>query len=451
VLIESKRPEKSTFEPMNILTPYALDNCSLSTEDHILVAISGGQDSMVLAFALVAYGFKTTWAHCNFGLRGEESNRDENFVREEAKKRGIELHVRTFSKEDFTHTGSNNTQAAARQLRYAWFEELRQEINAKVICVAHHADDQVETIFMNFVRGTGLSGLSGMAWRNENIARPLLQVHKQSIEKYALENDIEHVEDSSNSSTKYKRNAFRHSVLPLLKSMNPNLVEVVLKEQVLFEEHTHISEEYILRTLPSIVDQQGQFTTIDLIKLKESIAPNVLIWSILKPLGFSSSQVGEFNKLLTRQTGKSISSESHTITVDRDKLIVSRIEQTPTLDLLFETLSDLEKHPAFETTVSKEIPADFSNQAIGIFDLATVHFPLTLRTWKSGDRFIPMGMSQSKKVSDFLTQEKVNSVLKPQIQVLVSDENIIWVLGQRISNLVKIKTETTDFLHIKIK
>ncbi len=436
---------------MNILTPHALDNCSLSAEDHILVAISGGQDSMALAFALVANGFKTTWAHCNFGLRGEESNRDEDFVRKEAKKRGISLHVRTFSKEEFSATGSNNTQAAARQLRYAWFEELRQEIDAKVICVAHHADDQVETICMNLVRGTGISGLAGMAWRNEHIARPLLHVHKKSIEKYALENNIEHVEDSSNSSTKYKRNAFRHSVLPLLKSMNPNLIETVLKEQVLFEEHAQIGDEYIQRTLPSIVEDRGQFITIDRQKLSESIAPNVLIWSIIKPLGFSSNQVGEFNKLLTRQSGKSISSESHSITVDRDKLIVSRTNQTTSPDVLFETLSDLEKHAAFETTVRKEIPKNLSNKAIGVFDLAAVHFPLTLRAWKSGDRFIPMGMSQSKKVSDFLTQEKVNSALKPQIQVLVSNGNIIWVLGHRISDPVKARSETTDFLHIKIK
>lgn len=436
---------------MNLLSQNALDHCGLLASQHLVVAVSGGQDSMVLAFALVANGFKTTWAHCNFGLRAEESDRDEAFVRTQAQELGIPLHVQRFSSKDFSESGHSNTQAAARKLRYAWFEELRKEIKGDAICVAHHADDQVETLFMNLARGTGIDGLTGISWRYGMIARPMLEIDQNTIAQYALENQIQHVEDSSNASTKYKRNQFRHNVLPILKSSNPNLVRTILKEQEIFKEQAAIAQEYFERMLPTICDHQGNSTSIDLDLLKHVTAPKLLLWHIIKPFDFTSGQTEEVAKLIDSQTGKIVSSNTHTITRDRNKLIISSSQKGSIAQESFGSIEELAHYPGFNVVSGSGIPVIEPTKELGLFDLRKIEFPLVLRLWGPGDRFIPLGMKHEQKISDFLTQAKVNSAQKSLIKVLTSRGKLIWVVGHRISEEVKINSETTDYLSVRIK
>ncbi|MFT4678927.1 MAG: tRNA(Ile)-lysidine synthase [Litorivivens sp.] len=436
---------------MNILSQNALDRCGLLANQHLIVAVSGGQDSMVLAFALVASGFKTSWAHCNFGLRGDESDRDEEFVRKQAKEQGISLHVRHFTKKDFSESGHTNTQAAARYLRYNWFEELSGEVKGDAICIAHHADDQVETLFMNLVRGTGIDGLTGMAWRLGMIVRPMLEMDQSSVKQYARENQIEHVEDSSNASTKYKRNRFRHDVLPVMKSLNPNLVNTILKEQETFEEHALIAQEYIAKTLPKLYKKQGNSATINIDILKDSTAPKLLLWNIIKPFDYTSNQTEEVAKLMDSQSGKTVSSSTHRITRDRNLLVISSVKKDSTLAETFDSIDELTNFPGFEVICGTGKPAIDPSKKLELFDLRYIEFPLTMRTWIPGDRFIPLGMKQEQKISDFLTQAKVSSASKDQVLVMLSKDRLIWVLGHRISDEVKINSETTDYLSVRIK
>lgn len=407
-------------------------------KDKILVALSGGADSVALLRLLLSLGYSCEAAHCNFHLRDKESDRDEQFVRELCRQLGVSLHVTHFETARYAEEKHISIEMAARELRYQWFAELKDKQQAVVIAVAHHRDDSVETLLLNLIRGTGINGLLGIRPKNGDIVRPLLCVSREEIISYLNNLRQEYVTDSTNLQDEYTRNKIRLNLLPLMAEINPSVKESIIATS------NHLSEAAAIYN-KGINDGRQRVLTLEGIHIDRLLAepaPKALLFEILHPLGFNSAQTEDINACLTGQPGKQFKSKEWRVIKDREILLISK------------ELEEENATPPFKLNIEeREYTADFvipRDTDKACFDADKLKSGLTIRKWQQGDVFVPFGMKGRKRVSDYLTDRKKSLTEKEQQWVLCCGKEIAWLIGERTDNRFRID-ETTRKVIIIIK
>ena len=426
-------------------------NFSFLKDKKILVANSGGLDSSTLTRLLNQSELQIELAHCNFRLRGKDSDNDEQFVKDLAKKLNIKCYTKQFNTEEFANKNNVSIQMAARQLRYDWFYELLAENNLDYIVTAHHLDDSLETFILNFSRGTGLNGLTGIPEVNGKIIRPLLQFSRKQIEAFAQATKLVWREDSSNAETKYKRNKIRHQVISLLKEINPSLLDTFKQTTAHLQQSRDILNDTILELKKRVViPVQAGIHKINIQKIKELSHPKAYLYEILKEYGFK--EWDDVVNLLDAQSGKQLFSETHRLVKDREHfLLESRTTQIEKESLLiFENEENISKDDFFLSIITTKNIGDLNQNLVHI-DKDKLQFPLKLRKWKQGDYFYPFGMNGKKKLSKFFKDEKFSLIDKENTWLLCSNEDIVWVVNKRLDNRFKITDKTQNILQIVFK
>lgn len=475
-----------------------------------LLAVSGGVDSVVLCDLMFAAEYDFVIGHCNFQLRGAESERDEEFVKILGAKYHKEVLVRRFATAKYAAEKKVSIQAAARELRYEWFGELLNEQvkNEKVksknekqttddgqqttdneklkikneklttydlqpstqvlqqtpytlhptpntllhyILTAHHANDSIETLLMNFFKGTGISGLHGILPVQGKIIRPLLFAKKDELVAYAKENNLQFVEDSSNVSDKYTRNFFRHNLFPLLKEIYPNVEDNLLNNIRRFTETEELYRDSVNLYKKKLLEYKGNEVHIPVLKLQKTSPLSTIIFEIVRDFGFSVNQVVEVISLLESETGKYVSSANYRIIKNRNWLIISPKQTSEAANILIEETDKKvlfgNGELSFEIVDYSNFPIPSSNN-IAALDYAEITFPLLLRKWKQGDYFYPLGMKKKKKLSKFFIDQKLSKTDKENIWILEMNKKIIWIVGQRIDDRFRVKPTTKQVLKI---
>ena len=426
----------------------------LSRDGLHIVALSGGADSVALLLILHRLGYRIEAAHCNFHLRGEESNRDEAFVKSLCHEYRIPLHLIHFDTDIYASFHQVSIEMAARELRYRYFEQLCQDIGAETVCVAHHRDDAVETLLMNLLRGSGIHGLTGIRPKNGHIVRPLLCLSRHEVETFLQKTGQQYVNDSTNFVDDVVRNKVRLNVLPLLKAINPNASENLFKTACYLREAEQVVQEVVARQKAQLIskdpDTQSEKVAKDTLKELPSTAFFLHEW--LAPYGFNAAQTTEILTRLEGESGRVFPTESHELVIDRDSLVlVPRQAPMKSLKIPEMGLYRYDDSHQFSFLISEEISISKSSSSATI-DAALVNFPLVIRPTQTGDKFVPFGMTGHKLVSDFLTDLKLTVVAK-RCQLVVTDceGNILWVVGQRTDNRYRITSQTTSMLSIVLR
>lgn len=440
-------------------------------KDQLVLAVSGGVDSVVLVDLCAKAGYHFSIAHCNFQLRGEESEGDENFVRSLGEKYSVELMVKKFDTETYAIEYKLSIQEAARVLRYEWFEEIvngewsmvNSENSAGTLAIhhspltthlltAHHADDNNETLLMNFFRGTGLHGLTGIPVSYGHVKRPLLGFSKQELLQYAAEHNLQYREDSSNQSSKYTRNFFRNEIIPAIEKVYPQ-VKTNLADNISrfleIEQLYRLSTQAIIKKLCRLKGNEIHIPVKQLMEYKN----RALIYELIHPYGFSEKQVDEVLKLAESESGKYIDSPGlyYRIIKHRHWFIISPAQSAESANIIIDE-KDTELYFENGHLSCKKIVAskvDLSSAAnIALLDAKEISFPLLLRKWKTGDYFYPLGMQKKKKVARFLIDAKLSKSQKENVWIIESNKKIIWVVGHRIDDRFKITPSTQEVLQI---
>ena len=409
-----------------------LRSCLPRNDERIVLAISGGIDSMVLADLLLKAKADFVVAHCNCHLRGEESNGDEQFVRDYAERNGLKLFVKQFDTTGYAKEHGVSIEMAARELRYAWFEELRQQLGYDYIAVAHHADDQLETFFINLLRGAGIRGLKGMQPVNGHIIRPLLDFSREEIHQYAIENGIKWREDHTNAETQFLRNKIRHELLPVIDGISKEGRASILKSISHLASENELYRELVKEKL----DNSG------LLRYARNDVSEQLLFEWLRDYGFNSDQVHFIYEAMNGQPGTAFFSPTHRVTIERDGMeltpLCQQTETTPNL-----TYEQLANDESFVIDKSPNVAQ---------LDYDKLTFPLQLRKWQAGDRFHPIGMKGSRLLSDFLKDLKLTTNQKKNVSVLLTaDGEIVWVVGYRVDERFKVTDRTHSVLKVSIK
>lgn len=426
-------------------------NFSFLKRKKLLIAISGGIDSVVLTSLLYQLKYDIALAHCNFKLRGEESDLDEEFIKNMSQDLDLPFFSISFNTEGYANKNNLSIQMAARKLRYQWFEKIAKNEKFDYVLTAHHKDDVLETFLINFTRGTGLDGLTGIPPINNHIIRPLLPFSRQEIEKYAIENDIQWREDNTNKSNKYLRNKIRHQVTPILKEINPMLMVSFEKTLQNLNQSKLIISDRIEQISKQIITECDGILKFNINKLKTLSNTKAYLFQLLKPYGFT--EWNDVENLLNAQSGKQVISKTHRLVKDRTYLLLSNIEGK-TLDKCYieENLNEFfnsDIHLTFNT-INRDTTIENQKEAISI-DKSLLKFPLTVRKWENGDYFYPLGMQGKKKLSKFFKDEKFSILEKEKTWLLCNANNdIIWVIGKRLDNRYKITNSTTKVLKINL-
>lgn len=431
-----------------------IDQHSICTkEDRILIGLSGGIDSVCLLHLFIQQGYKIGIAHCNFKLREEESDQDQLFVRYLAEQFDLPFFTTEFNTKEIAEKEGISIQMAARDLRYEWFEQVRLKHGYKYIAIAHNKNDQVETFLINLTRGSGIKGLSGINTKAGNIIRPLLFAGRNEIEAFIQLKDIDFREDSSNKSTKYSRNLIRHEIIPLFEKINPRFKDTIIEninrlketEDIYLKQIAIIKEELI-----SIVDDK---VLILINKLKQLNSKASYLHEILNPYGFTHSQITDIIESLGSNSGKQFFSPTYKLIKDRSHLIIQEISAQQNKYYTIQSDVDILEFPVKLEILKYERDENFNllrDINIGLFDLDKLEFPLILRKWKKGDYFMPLGMDNLKKLSDFFINSKVSIIDKENTWILESNNKIVWVIGHRIDDRFKITSNTKNIMQIKL-
>lgn len=407
-----------------------------SHQETILVALSGGADSVALLRILLKLGYSCIAAHCNFWLRAEESLRDEEFVTQLCQELKVPLYKTSFDTFSYAEQKSISIEMAARELRYNWFYELKETIHIDSIAIAHHIDDTIETLLLNLIRGTGIKGLTGIPPRNQDIIRPLLCLYREEIEEYLQSIGQAFVTDSTNLETEYTRNKIRLNLLPLMEEINPS-VKKTLNETIGYLRET---EHIYLEAIKKGIKQVYKNNKIDIAKLLQEPSPSSLLYEILHPKGFTSQQIESIHNSLYEQPGKQFFSSKWRVLKDRDYLLIEEKDKKTTPPQL--EFEEVEYNTDFIIPKDKEIAC---------FDKNKLKEPLTIRKWQQGDYFIPFGMKGRKKISDYLTDEKFSRFDKENVWLLCSGENIAWIINERTDQRFRIDKETQRVVIVKEK
>ncbi|MBN9386239.1 MAG: tRNA lysidine(34) synthetase TilS [Chitinophagaceae bacterium] len=416
-----------------------------SSKEPLLVAVSGGLDSVALCELCYLAGFEFTIAHANFQLRGEESLRDETFVCELGQRYGKKVLVRRFETAQYAAENKCSIQVAARELRYGWF----LAIHDGVILTAHHQDDNIETLLMNFFKGTGIAGLRAMLPRQGRIARPLLFATREMLQQFAGERGLSWVEDSSNASDKYTRNYFRHQLVPLLQTVYPGVARHLGDNIQRFRDIEVLYKQAIDQYKKKLLERKGDEVHIPVLKLQRSKPLSTLVYEIIHDFGFSAQQAPAVMELLDSGPGKYVLSSTHRILKDRNWLIISPLVETPSDHVLIESPAGKVLFEAGELEfqlLSGAAPS--SDPLIAWLDASAVEFPLLLRKWRPGDYFYPLGMRKKKKLARFFIDNKLSLARKEKVWVLEMNKKIIWVVGMRIDDRCRLGVQTEQVLKI---
>ena len=430
-------------------------------KDKLLLAVSGGVDSIVLCELCKRSGYDFVIAHCNFKLRGEESERDEVFVKKLALKYGVEIFVKAFETQEYADKNKCSIQEAARTLRYEWFAELIAVVNnaippAKFIVTAHHADDNIETLLMNFFKGTGIRGLRGILPLNGKIIRPLLFAHKEQLVVFARENNLQFLEDSSNLADKYTRNYFRNQVIPTVINLFPQVQQNLETNLQRFRDIEILYHQAISVHTKKLLVNKGPEVHIPVLKLLKAVPLHTIIYELTRPYGFSPHQIPDIIHLLVSESGKYVRSTTHRIIRNRKWLIISPNSTTTASNILIEENdriiefngdSKLRLEVIEQSHSLLELPV---SDSIASIDAAEIKFPLLLRKWKQGDYFYPLGMRKKKKLSRFFIDQKLSLPEKENTWVIEMKNKIAWIVGRRIDDRFKVTKETTSILRITL-
>jgi tRNA(Ile)-lysidine synthase len=431
--------------PLEQFTAYIKKNALFSKDDKILLAVSGGKDSVLMTqlFKLSNYNFSI--AHCNFNLRGDEAHRDESFVKLLAATLDVPFYVTHFDTKEYANQYQISTQMAARDLRYQWFEKVREGGGYSYIALAHHQNDVIETLLLNLTRGTGISGLHGILPKRDKLIRPLLFLSRQQIDDLIKSENIVFVEDSSNETTKYARNKIRLNVISQLREINPNLEHTFAQNIKRFSETEEVLRQVVDQKRSEIVREENGVVYFSMEQIKKLQPQKLLFFELLSPYRFTDSVIDEILESLNKQSGTSFYSNSHRATINRANLIISPLPKDVTVEHHF-------MHPQDESVkvddqkislyyTESNLVEDNKKKAFVDFD--KLIFPLVIRFRQDGDRFMPLGMKQFKKLSDFLIGNKIPLPQKEKIPLLINGNGeIIWVAGLRQDNRYKVNATT---------
>jgi tRNA(Ile)-lysidine synthase len=417
-----------------------------------LVAVSGGVDSVVLSELCKLSGIEFSIAHCNFQLREEESERDEQFARKMAEQYGVEIFVKKFDTEAYANEKKISIQEAARDLRYQWFVELKKKTGFSFTLLAHHADDNIETLLMNFFRGTGLQGLTAMPGEDTQekfILRPLLNVRRKEIIEFAKQNKLSWVEDSSNASSKYTRNFFRNELLPAIKKSYRQVEENLLANIDRFKKTNHLYQAAVEELKKKVCERYASEVRIPVLKLMK-YQQTSLIYEIIRDYGFGEKQVEELIKLADAESGKFIENDRYQIIKSRKWFVIAPktiVADTVAIEEGIENICfgggqlELRTIPIEKFRLQKK-------EDLAQLDARYIEFPLLLRKWKRGDYFYPLGMRKKKKLARFFIDQKLSKNQKENRWVVESNKKIVWVVGMRIDDRFKVLDSTKQILTI---
>jgi len=425
----------------------------ISPGDRILLAVSGGVDSMVMLNLFQKSGYTVAVAHANFGLRGKESDGDESFVMEYCKKQAVPFHRKRFETNNYAESHKISVQMAARDLRYAWFNDLLVEEQYHWLATAHNLNDNIETVLLRFLHGAGLDQLTGIPRRNERTLRPLLFASRDEIKAYAEEEAITWREDSSNQSNEYQRNFIRHEVFPKLRELNPSLENTFKQGMEKLEGATELMRRGLEQLRDSMTRQEEQTLVIDRQLLLLLQHPGYVLYEWLRQFGFEFERCRQMAEAAAEaQTGTRFLSLTHMAVIDRDTILISERDREAYHDVLVEEWQDKAALGPwvmhFHAVPGKEVSVDPS---LATVDFSAVRFPLLWRKWKAGDSFMPLGMKKSKKVSDFLIDEQVSLPEKGRVTVVMSGDDIVWVAGKRIDERFKVTPRTRTVLTMRLE
>ncbi len=428
----------------NIIDHFIIKHQLLTKSSKVIVGVSGGADSVALLHYLRTSGYDCLAAHCNFHLRGEESNSDEQFVKELCTKWDIPLEVIYFETEQIALERHISIEMAARELRYEWFNQLLSAHQATAICVAHHRDDSVETLLLNLIRGTGIRGLSGISQKKGNVVRPFLCVNRSEIEAYISENNLLFVTDGTNAETIYLRNKLRLELLPWLEEINPSVREAIERtsNNLRCVEQIYLTEINKQRAI--VAKNEKDKTLISIQKLIAFSEPSTLLFELLQPFGFNRNVCENIFDSLHSIPGKTFYSSQYILVKDRNDLIIKKKKEEVSVEFLIESLVSSIFDPINLSLDVVDIN-DFEplkDKTIAYFDLEKVKFPLKLRRWKKSDWFVPFGMNGKKKLSNYFTDNKFNIHQKDETWLLCSGEDIIWIVGERSDNRFRVNELT---------
>ena len=433
---------------------YVSENELFSHNDKVLLAVSGGVDSMVLMSLTAAAGYQFGVAHCNFQLRGKESDEDQVMVEREAKRLGVEFYNAHFDTVGEMARTGESMEMAARRLRYAWFKSLCDEHGYSVIAIAHHINDSIETFFINMLRGTGLRGLTGINAQVGHIVRPLMFATRKDIHDFAIAHRIPFREDSSNRSTKYLRNKVRLGLVPMLKEINPQFTTIMRRNISRLSQ----AQEFVTASMDMIkrqvVEEQSGIYTLHIDRIDSSLPRNFIIYEILSAqFGFKGDVVDLLCHALDNEaTGKRFYSRDWVAVVDRQKVVVAAVAEDDDCETLVDR-SMIRSYAGGSVLFYEYCDIDFietldMGDNVALLDADKLQFPLKVRRWREGDWFIPLGMSGRKKLSDYLIDKKVSLVEKNRQFVLLSGDDIVWVIGRRLDDRFCITKKTENVLKI---
>lgn len=406
--------------------------------DKIIVALSGGADSVALLRVLLLERYTCIAAHCNFHLRGEESDRDERFVRTLCSKLNVPLQVVHFDTTGYASQKGISIEMAARELRYEWFEQIRAEVGAKVVAVAHHRDDSVETFLLNLVRGTGINGLKGIAAVNGTIVRPLLDVSREEILEFLKNLQQDYVTDSTNLQDEYTRNKLRLNVIPLLKEINPSVCESISETARRLCDVEAVYREAIKAACLRVTEGEGRFCISRIVR---ETAPLAVLFELLHPYGFNAAQLKDIYRSLEAESGRLFYTDDYVLLRDRDYLLLKRREAVAdTPHILHQEVREV--HAGFK------VPRD---PKIACLDADKLKESLILRRWQSGDKFVPFGMHGFKKVRDYLRDRKLSLFEKENQYVVCSGEDIVWLVNERTDNRFRVTDNTRRVMLLRVE
>jgi len=431
-----------------------IENSDLfSLSARLLVTLSGGVDSMVCLDILHRLGYECGIAHCNFQLRGSESNEDEKFVTSVSNRLKIPFHCQVFNTQEYANQNGVSIQMAARDLRYTWFESIRLSEKYDYIILAHHADDSVETMLINLARGTGLKGLTGIQASSGKIRRPLLYASRYDILTYAKQNNLSFREDSSNLKTDYTRNRIRHIILPEFEKINPSFSQSVLSTiEHLNQEQVVLDQKYF-ELKEVVVKEDAEDIILSIQELSKLQHIDWFMYRFLSAYGFNSEQVSSLINVLSEPPGKRFFSERYSLVKDREYIYLTKLDEETEgeffIDAFVKSVSDpisleIRKIPKSQHSLSP-------NPNITSIDFQKISFPLILRKWIPGDYFYPLGMKKAKKLSDFFIDEKIPRHKKERIWILCSGEDIVWIVGLRMDDRFKLTEDTSMVFQIEQK
>lgn len=416
------------------------------------VGLSGGADSVALLHVLVRLGYRCIALHCNFHLRGEESDRDERFSRELAESLDVPFFSIDFDTVAYAEKNRLSIEMAARELRYRWFEEKRIELGMQAIAVAHHRDDSVETVLLNLIRGTGIRGLSGIRPRNGAVVRPLLATDREMILQWLAQENYSYITDSTNLSDLYTRNFIRLRVLPLLEEIQPAVRQTLARSAENLSEVETIYLSFVDEAIRSLFADEERIAIDKLLALP---APKTVLYELLKRYGFNRVVAQEVYRSLTGESGKMFYSPDYRVVKDRNYLLLAKRElcddeTSHTID----SLDDLQILPLALSYEALALSPDFvfePHKNTAYFDRDKIQFPLTLRRWQKGDWFIPFGMKGKKRLSDYFSDHKYSRIEKENAWVLCCGNDIIWIVGERTDNRFRVDQATKEVLILKKK